>query len=259
MCRDDLAAWARRWLDDYDSLRPWRTFAPPDGMTPEQAYALQGEVARSREERGERIIGYKIGCTSRAIQDQLGIREPIFARVFDTGCFPAASRIGHARFASLAIEGELAIRLSRDLPRGPLSDEESIEAIASVFPVIELHHYVLPANGHSVAALIASGGMHAGLVLAEQETGCSGRIPEVRELDVAINDDLAGITREPWTMGGPAATLRWLTTHLAEWDLSLRRGQVILTGSPLPLFPVEPGSRVTAEARPLGRSSIMIE
>jgi 2-keto-4-pentenoate hydratase len=259
MARDELAAWTRRLLADFDSLRPWRSFVPRDGMAPGRAYALQSEVARLREDRGERIIGYKIGCTSRAIRDQLGIREPIFGRVFDTGCFPAGSRLAHARFAGLAIEGELAIRLSRDLPHDPLSDEEYIEAIGSVFPVIELHHYVLPAQGCRVAALIASGGMHAGLVLAEQEAGCSGRVPVVRELDVAINDRRAGMTGEPWTMGGPAATLRWLTARLAEWDLPLRRGQVILTGSALPLFPVEPGSRVTAEARPLGRSSVAID
>ena len=128
-----------------------------------------------------------------------------------------------------------------------------------MFPVIELHHYVLPAHGRPIVALIASGGMHAGLVLAEQETGCSGRVPAVRQLDVAVDDGLAGMTREPWTMGGPATTLRWLTAHLAEWDVSLRRGQVILTGSALPLFPVGPGSRVTAEASPLGRSSVTIE
>jgi 2-keto-4-pentenoate hydratase len=259
MCCDELAAWARRLLDDRDSLRPWRTFTPPDGLTLERAYALQGEVARLREDRGERIVGYKIGCTSRAIQDQLGIREPIFGRVFDTGYFPAGSRLAHARFAGLAIEGELAIRLSRDLPDVPLSDEESIEAIGSVFPVIELHHYVLPAHGHPAAALIASGGMHAGLVLAEQEWACSGGVPVVQGLDVAIDDRRTGMTREPWTMGGPASTLRWLSTHLAESGLPLRRGQVILTGSPLPLFPVGPGSRVTAEARPLGRTSVAID
>jgi 2-oxopent-4-enoate/cis-2-oxohex-4-enoate hydratase len=60
-------------------------------------------------------------------------------------------------------------------------------------------------------------------------------------------------------MGGPVTTLRWLTAHLAEWGLPLLRGQVILTGSALPLFPVEPGSRVTAEARSIGRSSVAID
>ncbi len=145
-----LAVWARCLLADLDARRPWRSFVPPDELTPEQAYALQGEVARLREDRGERIIGYKIGCTSRAIQDQLGIREPIFARVFDTGCFPPASRLGHARFANLAIEGELAIRLSEDLPHGPLSDGDYVGAVESVFPVIELHHYDLPVEGRPV-------------------------------------------------------------------------------------------------------------
>src|SRR5437763_11739499 len=131
MSPDELAARAGRLLADFDSIRPWRSFAPHDGLTPGEAYSLQAEVARLREDRGERVIGYKVGCTSRAIQDQLGIREPIFGRVFDTGCIPAGSRLAHARFASLAIEGELAIRLSRDLPCGSLSDEESIEAIGS--------------------------------------------------------------------------------------------------------------------------------
>ena len=79
------------------------------------------------------------------------------------------------------------------------------------------------------------------------------------ELDVAINDRIAGKTTEPWTMGDPAATLRWLTARLAERGLHLLAGQVILTGSALPLFAVEPGSRVVAEAHPLARSSVQID
>jgi 2-keto-4-pentenoate hydratase len=259
MSRDELAIWACHLLADFDSLRPWRSFVPPEDLTPEQVYALQGEVARLREDRGERIIGYKIGCTSRVIQDQLGIREPIIGRVFDTNSFPAASRIGHARFANLAIEGELAIRLSQDLPSGPLSDEEYLGSVESIFPVIELHHYVLPMNSHPVVPLIASGGMHAGLVLAVRETTCSDGVPVVTELDVVINDRITGKTSQPWTMGGPATTLRWLAARLTGWGLQLLPGQVILTGSALPLFPVGPGSRVVAEARPLGRSSIEID
>ena len=253
--QDDLVAWSRCLLADFDARRPWRSFIPPDGLTPEQAYALQGEVTRLREARGERVVGYKIGCTSPVIREQLGIREPIFGRVFDTGCFPTGSRLSHSSFANLAIEGELAIRLSRDLPDRPLPDEDYAEAVSSVFPVIELHHFILPARGQPLAALIASGGIHAGLVFPDRETRCQGEIPEVSELEVAIDDCSVGTTTEPWTMGGPAATLRWLVSRLAEQDEGLLGGQVILTGSALPLFPVGPGSRVVVEARLLGRSS----
>jgi 2-keto-4-pentenoate hydratase len=255
----DIEELARRMLADVDARTPGARFGEIMDLTAVQTYALQAEIARLRERRGEDVIGYKIGCTSRLIRAQLGVREPIFGRMFDTGCHPSGVRLASARYANPAIEGELAIRLSRDLPAGPLSDEEYTAAIGSVFPVIELHHYVLPQDGPPLAALIASGGMHAGFVLPEQETTCSGGVPMVTELDVNIDDRVVGTTGEPWTMGGPAAALRWLGGCLAEQGLRLRRGQVILTGSALPLFPVGPGRRVVAEARPLGMIGVAFD
>jgi 2-keto-4-pentenoate hydratase len=256
---NDLQELARRMLADYDARTPGHCLGERLNLKTAQAYAVQTEIARLREQRGEKVIGYKIGCTSPSIQSQLGVKEPIFGRLFDTECHCEGVRLVAASYAKLAIEGELAIRLARDLPGSPLSDEEYTGAIGSVFPVIELHHFVLPREGPPLAALIASGGMHAGLVLAAQETTCPGRVPIVQELDVTISGRQVGMTREPWTMGGPAATLRWLTACLAGWGLQLREGQVVLTGSALPLFPVTPGSRLVAEARPLGISSVEFE
>ncbi len=140
----DLEGLARRMLADYDAGIPGRSVGEPLNLVTAQAYSLQAEIARLREQRGERVIGYKIGCTSRPIRIQLGVDEPILGRLFDTECHPAGVRLPSSRFASLAIEGELAIRLAHDLPGRPLSDEEYAGAIASVSPVIELHHYVLP-------------------------------------------------------------------------------------------------------------------
>jgi 2-oxopent-4-enoate/cis-2-oxohex-4-enoate hydratase len=81
----------------------------------------------------------------------------------------------------------------------------------------------------------------------------------VNELAVTINDRLVGTTRAPWTMGHPATTLRWLTARLADSGLQLRRGQMVLTGSDLPLVPVKPGSRVVALAGQLGISYLEID
>jgi len=259
MTLDELCELARLILEDFDARRPGRCAELRTGLTIEQAYSLQQAVVTIREQRGEKVIGYKIGCTSRPIQVQLGVKEPIFGRLFDTECFPSGARLLSAHYANLAIEGELAIRLSHDLPCRSLSDEEYIRAIGSVMPVIELHHYVVPQNAEPLCALIASSGMHAGLVLPLQETTCSGRVPTVKDLDVTINDRVVGTASEPWTMGGPALALRWLTSRLAESGLQVLRRQVILTGSALPLFPVKPGSRVVAKARPLGMSFVKID
>src|SRR5215471_3263635 len=125
MSDDEIRGRAELLLGDMDAVRPGHSFVPPPTMTTREAYALQAEVVRLRERRGERVIGYKVGCISPVIQAQLGADRPIFGRLFDTGCFPPNSRLSHARFADLAIEGELAIRLARDVPGPILSDEDA--------------------------------------------------------------------------------------------------------------------------------------
>src|SRR6516165_3790867 len=79
----DLQTLAVRQLADFDARTPNRVFADPIELSIAESYEIQNEVALLRERRGEKIIGYKVGCTSPAIQEQLGIREPIFGRLFD--------------------------------------------------------------------------------------------------------------------------------------------------------------------------------
>ncbi len=252
----DLHLLARRLLADYDAGIPGELFAEPIDLTIHQAYALQAEIARLREARGERVIGYKIGCTSPAVQSQLGIGEPIFAPLFDTGRHESGGRLSHARFANLAVEGELAVRLATDLSHSPATREADLEAIESIFAVIELHHCALRSPNPCPQELIARNGMHAGFVLAEQPRG--GPAVLVQDLTVLLNGEKVGVSDAPWTMAGPIASLGWLAARLAEHGLHLSRNQVVLTGSPLPLYPVGPGSRVVVEAPPLERVSIEI-
>jgi 2-keto-4-pentenoate hydratase len=296
MSDDEIRGRAELLLGDLEALQPGRSFVPSPTMPTREAYDLQEAVVRLRECRGERVIGYKIGCISPVIQAQLGADRPIFGRMFDTGCFPSGSRLSHSRFADLAIEGELAIRLARDVAGLTLSDEDAIAAIGSVFPVIELHHYGWRSAGGSLPTLIATSGMHAGLVPSTQETSISDRVPSVQglgstdktdetgssrfcqpargmppgsragvssvlsvSLSIHINDRLVGSTTEPWAMGSPTAALFWLCNSLDSVGERLMRDQVILTGSVLPLFPVRPGDRVVVEARLLGQCVVQID
>ncbi len=203
------------------------------------------------------MIGYKIGCTSRAIQQQLGIHEPIFGRIFDTGCLASGVRLWHADYANLAVEGELAVRLGPDLSDPMLAGEACWDEIESIFPVIELHNYVLRSPRSCCQELIATNGMHTGFVVAEQPHG--GPLVRVQNLAILVNDETVGGSGEPWTMGDPIASLRWLAARLGECGLRFSRGQVILTGSPMPLYPVAPGYRVVVEAPPLGRCCVEVD
>jgi len=249
---DELRRLADQQLADLDARTPNRLFSHPQELTICEAYALQQEISRLRERRGERLIGYKIGCTSPPIQRQLGLREPIFGRIFEAGCFESGARISRDNYVNLAIEGELAMRLAGDVPDSQWTDPEYLEAIESVFPVIELHDYVLCSPEPCCQELIASNGMHAGFVLAEN---LPAKPPvEVQRMSLQVHDEEIDRTPEPWTMGGPIASLRWLASQVGPLGLRLLRGQVILTGSPMKLHRVSAGGRIVVEAPPLGRS-----
>ena len=244
---------ARRMLMDYDARTPNQIFRQPLTLTIDEAYQLQGEVGRLREQRGEKIIGYKVGCISTVIQQQLGISEPIFGRLFDTECHSSGARLSCANYANLAIEGEIAVRLREDVPATLRTDEDYLNCIDEMFPVVELHHYVLHSPEPSCQELIASNGMHAGFVVAESATRMRGTINP--GLTVSISNGAVDSVDEASAVARPIESLRWLASRFATIGIRLSRGQVILTGSPLQLFPVKPGMRVVVEAESIGTSS----
>ncbi len=252
---DAIQELAQRMLADYDARTPGQLFAEPLDLTTVQAYALQAEVAWLREQRGEKVIGYKVGCTSQPVQQQLGIGEPIFARIFDTGCFPCGAKLSYRCYANLAVEGELAVRLGKAVSAPCVGLDECRAAITSAFPVIELHHYVLRSHQPALAELIAGGGMHAGFVLAEEE---QDGLAELESLSVWIDDQRVGTAAGVDVIRLAVRSVRWLADQLEQSGLTLARGQVVLTGSLLPLYALRPGSSVVAAVAPLGRSSAVI-
>jgi 2-keto-4-pentenoate hydratase len=92
------------------------------------------------------------------------------------------------------------------------------------------------------------------LVLADEEVAYPGLPQSAGGLSIRINGTVVGAVVHPWTMGSPVKSLRWLAARLAEFGLRLERGQTILTGSPMKLYPVTPGSRIVVEAPALGMS-----
>jgi 2-keto-4-pentenoate hydratase len=230
----DLKNIARRQLADYDAHQPGTIFSDPGfSLTLTEAYQVQMLVAGLRESRGESIAGYKVGCVSEAVQKQLGIGEPVFGHLFASEAHRSGITLGAESFDGLAIEGEFAFRLAED-------------SIGAAFAVIELHNYVFrsPAAGRS-AELIANNAMQAGIVLPADEPRCNEPDALLNEtISVIRNGSVMGEANGRALPGGPMASLTWLAARLKDFGRSLRRGHIVLTGSPLPLYTVAPGDRV---------------
>ncbi len=234
---------AARQLADYRARTPGTFFAEEDRprLTLDDAYAVQAEVARLRVAEGESVAGYKVGATGEGTRRQFGMDGPVRGFLYDTELHPSGATLSHASYANLAIEGELAVRLGDDAE------------IARVFPVIELHNYVFRSETPTLQELVANGGLHAGVVLpATDGTGWGGEEP----LDGVLRVEINGRTEEEGSMsgvpGGPAGSVQWLRGHLEAYGLTLRPRQLVLTGTPLGLYPVRPDDIVRVTAGRLG-------
>ena len=245
MTESMIAKIARGLLADYDAHRPGQIFGDPAfTLTLAEAFELQRQVAGLRAARGEAVAGYKIGCISAAVQRQLGLDRPAFGHVFSTELHPSGAVLAAGAFDSLAIEGEFAVRIGGNLE------------IASVFPVIELHNNVFRGPVPTSQELIANNALHAGVVLPPIEIPC----PDPAQLTSASisvfrNGELLGSANADAIPGGPLASLAKVAEHVASTGGALESGQIVLTGSPLPLYPVRPGNHIMVR----GPESVEVE
>ncbi len=245
MTESPIAKIARQQLADYDAHRPGRIFEDPAfTLTLAEAFAVQRQVAALRAARGEAVAGYKIGCISEAVQRQLGLDRPAFGHLFATEIYRSGVVLDASAFDGLAIEGEFAVRVASDL------------SIASVFPVIELHNNVFRGARPTSPELIANNALHAGVVLPSREIPCPDPADLIREMiSVFRNGELLGTANGGAIPGGPFASLAKVAEHLASAGSALQPDQIVLTGSPLPLYPVRPGDHIVVR----GPRSIAVE
>jgi len=209
------------------------------------AYELQMAEVRLRVQRGEQVAGYKVGCVSSVMQAQLGLDHPVFGHVFEGECHKSGVVLNPHDFDGLAIEGEFAVRIARDIPDADWLRGHPDEAISSGFAVVELHNYMVRNTPYNAQELIENNAIHAGVVLPLAEPPMS-RPSELTDavIRVSINGTTLGTANGRTLPAGPFASVVRLSEHLASFGLLLRRGQIVLTGSPLPLYRVADGDRI---------------
>ena len=231
---DRLQELADRQWRDYCTRQPGTCFADPDFVLPlAGAYELQDAVAKLRISAGDRLVGYKVGCTGSGTVQQFGMQGPIRGCLFESEIRRHGDTLDFDDFANLAIEGEMAVRIAPD------------GAIAAVFPVIELHHFVFRGPRKTLPELVANNGLNGGFVLPHDDWLSSREYMERKGLlSVRINDRLVA-SGDLWPMsGGADSSLEWLRRHLAGTRAGLLPGHIVLTGTPLGLYPVRRGDQV---------------
>ena len=239
---------AERMLADYDARRPNEIFAErgTEWLTLDDAYLLQRTVAKLRVARGERCLGYKVGCLSSSVQEQLGLREPVCGYLWQTEAITSGSCLTYeprggtngSGFVNLAIEGEIALRLSQDVSADTTIDQGIEDFVECWFPVIELHNAVFRGPKPTSKELVAGNAMHAGFVMPSfPRDSCLSALNQA-EIRIEIDGRLVEKKSVADLPEGPLGSVRRVASLLRPTTERLKAGDIVLTGSPGKLLPI---------------------
>ena len=220
-------------------------------LTPAQAYEVQDGFLAGRLKEGAKIVGWKVGCTSAAIRRQFGLTEPISGKLLKPDIFPQDTQVPASSFVDCAVEPELVFRLGTDL-EGEVDDHEIISALAGVCAGIELHNYRFWFGAPSLQELIASNGIHAGLVLSDMRSLPPNWDLKSEQVWIMVNGEVRASGRCAEIMGSPLRSIQWLARHAAGRGQRLRAGDLVIPGSAVELVRVEAGDSIEARFATLG-------
>jgi 2-keto-4-pentenoate hydratase len=204
------------------------------------AYAVQAQVTALRLARGERVVGWKLGYTSLAMREQMGVAEPNFGPLTDAMLLPDGSAA--PRGLQPRVEPEIGLILAREL-RGPCSVEEALAACSAAVACLEIVDSVWTGYRFTLEDNTADGSSAAFVVVG-------GQLP-MDDLagvgvQVYVGGDAVAVSTGAAAAGHPAWGLAWLAGRLAERGAGLRPGDLVITGGLTAAYPLESGVAVSA-------------
>jgi 2-keto-4-pentenoate hydratase len=219
-----------------------------DRLTLDEAYRIQlGMVAR-RVAAGERQIGWKVGLTAPAIQQQFGFHEPVFGCILDSR--PSGHVFRPGELIRPGFEPELCLRV-RETLRGEVDAAAVRRAIDAVYPALE----IIETRGDFTAqiALAMADNAQQKTVVLGGPMALADLAPEGVAATVRINGEVMATGRGDAVLGNPLNSVIWLARKLAEFGRAIEAGEIIMSGSFTRQFPIAPGDRVEVEFAGVGK------
>jgi 2-oxo-hept-3-ene-1,7-dioate hydratase len=221
------------------------------GMELADAYRVQDLWAEARIAAGAKVVGHKIGLTSRAMQLASKMTEPDYGRILDDALYNDGARIPASRFIKPRLEVELAFVMGEDLSGTGTRVHDVLRATEFVVPALEIIDYRTEVP-RAIVDTIADNAAFGAIVLG-------GR--PVRPFDVDLrwvgatlsqNGIIEDTGLAAAIMGHPAAGIAWLINKLAGVGAGLKKGHIVLGGSFTRPVDIKPGDVIQADYGPLG-------
>ena len=245
--------WARREVKSIDPV----TVDHPE-MTLDDAYAVQQAWIDLQIDDGAKLVGRKIGLTSRAMQQQMKIDEPDFGTLLDYMVMTSGVRLRHADYVDPKLEVEVAFMIGDRLSGESVTVEEVLAATDYVQPALELidarSYRIHPVTGkaRTIIDTIADTAANAGIILGGEKVAPTD--VDMRWIGAILQCN--GVVEETGlaagVLGHPANGIAWVARRLAPYGMAIEAGQIILAGSFTRASTTHPGDQFVADYGPLG-------
>ncbi|MDQ3911998.1 MAG: fumarylacetoacetate hydrolase family protein [Actinomycetota bacterium] len=243
---------ARRLDEAWENCEPIAPLSESEGLeNVDQAYAIQTSWSELRLSRGERIIGRKIGLTSFAMQEQLGVSEPDYGSLWESRYFPAQG--GRAEIAAEPLlqpflEGELAFLIGRPLSGPGVTLQTALAATEALAVAVEVVDSRIEDWNIKLPDTIADNASYGGFTTGPWSR--SLREADLRTIGMLINKSGSRVAEGMGaaSLGHPVKAVAWLANKLASFGTKLEPGDIVLSGSLGSAVPAQRGDVFVLEA-----------
>jgi 2-keto-4-pentenoate hydratase len=220
------------------------------------AYEIQLRNIRRRLDAGARIVGHKVGLSSLAMQQMMGVSESDYGHLLDDMVLTEDEPVDTSRFLLPRVEVEVGFVLGSDLPGEGCTVEDVLRSTEYVVPAIELIDSRIADWKIGLFDTIADNASSAGLVLGKDR-----RKPDELDLTgidatLSRNGEQVATGRSDAVLGNPAIAVAWLAQKVASFGVRLEAGHVVLPGSCTRAYDVKGGDSVVATFEGLGSVSL---
>jgi 2-keto-4-pentenoate hydratase len=222
----------------------------------DEAYYIQLQNIKKKLVEGQKIVGKKIGLTSVAVQKMLGVDEPDYGHLLDSMVVENGGTIDIKTMLQPKIEGEIAFILKKDLKGPNVTVLDVLQATDYVVPALEIVDSRVQDWKIKLQDTVADNASSGLVVLGGKPTKIEDIDLELIGMVLMQNGEVANTGVGAAALGNPASCVAWLANRLADYDITLKAGEVILSGALSSMVVAKPGDNFTARFAHLGQVSV---
>lgn len=255
----DPAAAAAALYEARRTGSPIEPFTDTDpGLGLADGYAVQQHLVRMLLADGETIAGYKVGLTSRPMQQMLGVDSPDYGPVLASTVYPSGAELPLGRFIQPRMEAEIVFVLGRRLAGPGVSAADASLATAGVAASMEIIDSRIAGWRIKLADTVADLGSNGAVVISSRIVPLAGLDTRLIGMTLTRGGELLDTAAGAAALGDPLAVVAWLANTLGRDGIALEPGQLVMTGSLHAAVPMAAGDVFRAEFDRLGPVTVRV-